>query len=92
MTLTPAQSWLLLASLTVGVVGLLWIASRPSWTHRRDAGEIRFATDPQAQMIVRRMIELADDFIDKASLSDGYNEEQRIFYGGKAATWMMGCW
>jgi hypothetical protein len=25
-------------------------------------------------------------------MSDGYNEEQRDFYGGKAATWVMGCW
>lgn len=37
------------------------------------------------------MIELAEHFVDKGALSDGYNEEQRDFCGGKGATWMMGC-
>ena len=64
----------------------------PSWTKRRDKGEIRFATDPQMHSIIEKMIQFCDAFVEKGALSDGYNEEQRDFYGGKAATWMMGCW
>ena len=66
--------------------------SKPSWTKRRDKGEILFATDPLARQIMDKMIYLVDNFVDKGALSDGYNEEQRDFYGGKGATWMMGCW
>ena len=66
--------------------------AKPSWTRRRDAGEVRFATDPLARRIVEMMIYLVDHFAGKGVLSDGYNEEQRDFYGGKGATWMMGCW
>ena len=64
----------------------------PSWTHRRDKGEISFATDPLARQIMEKMSYLLDNFVEKGALSDGYNEEQRDFYGGKGATWMMGCW
>ena len=63
-----------------------------SWTKRRDKREILFATDPLAKQILEKMIYLLDNFVDKGAGSDGYNEEQRDFYGGKAATWMMGCW
>lgn len=35
MTLTPLQSWVVLLVLTAGVIGVLYAASRPSWTHRR---------------------------------------------------------
>lgn len=35
MVLTPLQSWVLLAILALGVIGGLYLASRPSWTHRR---------------------------------------------------------
>lgn len=63
-----------------------------SWTKRRDAGEVRFATDPVARHIMEMMVYLVDNFVEKGALSDGYNEEQRDFYGGKGATWMMGCW
>lgn len=66
--------------------------SKPSWTKRRDAGEITFATDPLARQIMEKMIYLVDNFVDKGALSDGYNEEQRDFYGGTGATWLMGCW
>ena len=66
--------------------------SKPSWTIRRNRGEVRFATDPTARLILEKMIHLTDTFAEKGAASDGYNEEQRIFYGGKGATWMMGCW
>jgi ABC-type glycerol-3-phosphate transport system substrate-binding protein len=66
--------------------------SKPSWTRRRDAGEVRFATDPVAHKIIEMMIYLVDNFVEKGALSDGYNEEQRDFYGGHGAAWMMGCW
>jgi len=66
--------------------------SKPSWTRLRDEGKVHFATDATARMIVEKMIEFLDEFVGKGALSDGYNEEQRDFYGGKGATWMMGCW
>jgi len=66
--------------------------AKPSWTKRRDAGEVHFATDPTARQVIEKMIYLVDNFVDKGVLSDGYNEEQRDFYGGKGAAWMMGCW
>jgi ABC-type glycerol-3-phosphate transport system substrate-binding protein len=64
----------------------------PSWTMRRDKGEVRFATDPTAQLVMKNMVGLLDEFAEKGALSDGYPEEQRKFYGGKGATWIMGCW
>ena len=67
-------------------------AGAPSWTKRRDNREVFFATDPLAKQIREKMIYLLDNFVDKGAGSDGYNEEQRDFYGGKGATWMMGCW
>jgi len=66
--------------------------SKPSWTRLMDQRKVRFASDPTARMIVAKMIHLLDNFVGKGALSDGYNEEQRDFYGGKGATWMMGCW
>jgi hypothetical protein len=30
--------------------------------------------------------------VEKGAASDGYNQEQKAFYGGRGATWMMGCW
>jgi len=63
-----------------------------SWTQRRDAGEVAFATDPVARKAIETMIYIVDHFVEKGVLSDGYNEEQRDFYGGKGAAWMMGCW
>lgn len=66
--------------------------AKPSWTKRRDAGEVHFAKDPTARQVMEKMIYLVDNFVEKGALSDGYNEEQRDFYGGKGATWMMGCW
>ena len=65
---------------------------RPSWTIRRNRREVRFATDPTARLILGKMIHLLENFVEKGAASDGYNEEQRIFYGGQGATWMMGCW
>jgi hypothetical protein len=35
MVLTPLQSWLLLVILAVGMLAVVYAASRPSWTHRR---------------------------------------------------------
>lgn len=66
--------------------------NEPSWTVRRDRGEVKFITDPTARLIIQRMIELVDNFVVKGALSDGYNEEQRDFFNEHAATWMMGCW
>jgi len=65
---------------------------KPSWTIRRNRGEVRFATDRTARLIMERMIHLVDNFVPKGAASDGYNDEQRIFYGGQGASWMMGCW
>ena len=65
---------------------------KPSWTIRRNKGQVRFATDPTARLILAKMIHLLESFVPKGAASDGYNEEQRAFYGGKGATWMMGCW
>jgi ABC-type glycerol-3-phosphate transport system substrate-binding protein len=66
--------------------------SRPSWTRRRNAGEIRFATDPVARKIMENLIQLLTTCADKGVLSDGYSESQSEFYQGKSATWLMGCW
>ena len=63
-----------------------------SWTIRKDRGEVSFATDPVARRIMEKMIHLVENYTDKGTASNGYNEEQRDFYGGKGATWMMGCW
>ncbi len=63
-----------------------------SWTKRRDRGEVSFKAEPVARMAIERMIYLVDHFVEKGAGSDGYNEEQGDFYGGRAATWMMGCW
>lgn len=65
---------------------------QPSWTKRKDKGEVSFATDPVMRQIMQKMVYLVENFVEKGALSDGYNEEQRDFYGGKGATWMMGCW
>jgi ABC-type glycerol-3-phosphate transport system substrate-binding protein len=64
----------------------------PSWTVRKDRGEVSFASDPVARQAIETMIYLVEHFVDKGVLSDGYNEEQRDFYGGRGATWCMGCW
>ena len=66
--------------------------TKPSWTKRRDAGEITFQTEPRMRVIMQKMIDLMDKFAERGAMSDGYNEEQRDFYGGKYASWMMGCW
>ncbi|MBN2312133.1 MAG: extracellular solute-binding protein [Candidatus Hydrogenedentes bacterium] len=67
-------------------------SGQASWTKRRDAGEVRFATDPIVRQAIETMFYLVDHFVDKGAGSDGYNEEQRDFYGGKGAAWFMGCW
>ena len=63
-----------------------------SWNMRRDKGEVTFQTDPTAQLVMKNMVALLEEFAEKGTLSDGYPEEQRKFYGGKGATWIMGCW
>jgi len=65
---------------------------KPSWNTLRDQGKTAFATDPVVRKAVERAIYLVDHFVDKGALSDGYNEEQRDFYSGNGATWIMGCW
>lgn len=67
-------------------------ANRASWTKRKNRGEISFATDPNARVIMTNLAALLQEFVGKAALSDGYAEEGRKFYGGTAATWIMGCW
>jgi ABC-type glycerol-3-phosphate transport system substrate-binding protein len=64
----------------------------PSWTKRRDSGAITFANDPNAKACIQAAIDFLTKYAQKGALSDGYNEEQRDFYGGKAAMWLMGCW
>lgn len=68
------------------------VPDSPSWTKRKDKGEVSFATDPVARQAIEKMIFLVDNFVEKGALSDGYNEEQRDFYSGKGAAWFMGCW
>lgn len=65
---------------------------KPSWTRLKDEGKVRFATDPTARLIMKNMVAFLNEFAGKGAASDGYNEEQRDFYSGKAATGMMGCW
>jgi len=64
----------------------------PSWTIKRDRGEITFLTDPVARKAIETMIQLVESFVPEGASSDGYDEEKRDFYGGKGATWFMGCW
>jgi ABC-type glycerol-3-phosphate transport system substrate-binding protein len=70
----------------------LYSGKKESWTKRRDAGEVKFATDPDVQTAIQATIDFLKEFANKGTLSNGYNEEQRDFYTGKAATWVMGCW
>lgn len=65
---------------------------KPSWNKRRERNEIRYTTDPTVRLILENTIELVDRFAVKGALSDGYEEEKRDFFGGKGATWIMGCW
>jgi len=64
----------------------------PSWSRRKDAGKVSFATDPMARKIMKNMIALLENFAGKGALSDGYNESKSEFFQGKSATWIMGCW
>jgi len=66
--------------------------AKGSWVKRKDKGEVSFATEPVMRQIMEKMFYLVDHFVEKGAGSDGYNDEQRDFYGGKGATWMMGCW
>jgi len=67
-------------------------APGPSWSRLMDEEKVRFASNPTARMILENMVYLLDNFVEKGAGSDGYNEEQRDFYGGEGATWIMGCW
>jgi len=67
-------------------------AAGASWTLMKDKGEVSFAAELLMRKIIEKMIYLVDNFVEKGALSDGYNEEQRDFYGGKGASWMMGSW
>lgn len=67
-------------------------AAKPSWTRMRDKGEVRFGTDRFARACVASAISFLGEVAQKGAASDGYNEEQRDFYSGKAAMWLMGCW
>lgn len=64
----------------------------PSWTELRDTGQVKFSTDPNARAAVQATVDFITQFTQKGAESDGYSEEQRDFYGGKAAMWLMGCW
>lgn len=66
--------------------------AHPSFTLRRDAGQVTFAADPTARKIMEQVIALVTRFADKGVLSDGYDECKRDFYSGKSGTWIMGCW
>lgn len=66
--------------------------AKPSWNKLKDEGKVSFVTDKTMRLIVKNMIELLDNFVEKGASSDGYNEQQRDFYTGKGATWIMGCW
>lgn len=79
-------------ALSVNMYDLVVDPDKPSWTKRKDLGNASFATEPAARQALEKMIYMAENFVDKGALSDSYNEEQRDFYGGKGATWMMGCW
>jgi len=65
---------------------------KPSFTQRRNTKQVRFADEPEMRIILKNLIDLIEEFAPKGAASDGYNEEQRDFYTGKAATWIMGCW
>lgn len=64
----------------------------PSWTKKRDSGQVKFATDANARAALQATIDFLGRFTQKGAESDGYAEEQRDFYTGKAAMWLMGCW
>jgi raffinose/stachyose/melibiose transport system substrate-binding protein len=63
-----------------------------SFTKLRDEKKFFFSTDPTSKLILKNIAHLIENFAPKGCASDGYNEQQRDFYGGKGATWMMGCW
>lgn len=65
---------------------------RPSFNTQLDRGEARFATNPTARLVLANVADLLERFAPKGAGSDGYNEQQRDFYAGKGATWIMGCW
>jgi ABC-type glycerol-3-phosphate transport system substrate-binding protein len=67
-------------------------AGQSSFTKLRDERKVLFATDPTAKLVLQKVAEMMDRFVLKGAGSDGYNEEQRDFYTGKGATWLMGCW
>lgn len=67
-------------------------AEKPSFTKLRDERKVMFATDPTAKLAMQKIAEMMERFVLKGAGSDGYNEEQRDFYAGKGATWLMGCW
>ena len=66
--------------------------SKPTWTQLRNQGKVTFVKDPISRKVMHNMIGLLNNFVGKGATSNGYNEEQRDFYSGKAATWIMGCW
>lgn len=66
--------------------------AKPSWNKLRDQKKVSYAREPTVRKILENMIVLLDTVAEKGDASDGYNEEQRKFYSGKTATWIMGCW
>lgn len=66
--------------------------NKTSFTLLKNANKVSFAADPTMKALVEKMIALLDNYVAKGAASDGYDEEKRDFYGGKAATWIMGCW
>ncbi len=66
--------------------------TRPSWTKQVDTGKSSFVKDATAHLIINNMAAMLKEFTDKGAASDGYTEEQKYFYTGQAASWIMGCW
>lgn len=87
-----SAAWPLYMNFQINMYDYMPDGSKPSWNQLRDQGKVRFATDPTARKIMENMIAQLDEFSEKGDASDGYNEEQRKFYSGRSATWIMGCW
>lgn len=87
-----SAAWPLFESLNINLYEYKADPSKPSWNQLRDQKKVSYAGDPTVRKIMENMIALLDTFTAKGDASDGYNEEQRKFYGGETATWIMGCW
>lgn len=93
-----AKDWSAVMPLTYGLTTNLYayrgrtIGAGESWTRRKDAGSVSFATDGVARKVMQNLVDLLDNFAGRGALSDGYSEGKGEFFDGKSATWLMGCW